>query len=156
MIETRAKKYKTCQVNQGMSASTPILHWKQTTKLLVQIHIDFAGPYLGKMYLVLTDCYSKWMNIYNMWVFVYELSGCGFESCYSHLNFRYRVCFKQRVSWHSGNYRVWIHSKTRTWHNKNIHWDKNRLMPYAHILLSLMMDHHLQANNLKTLFIKME
>ena len=49
-----------------MPASTPILHWKQTTKLLVQIHIDFAGPYLGKMYLVLTDCYSKWMNIYNM------------------------------------------------------------------------------------------
>ena len=23
-------------------------------------------------------------------------------------------------SWHSGNYRVWIHSETRTWHDKNI------------------------------------
>ena len=22
--------------------------------------------------------------------------------------------------WHSGNYRVWIHSETRTWHDKNI------------------------------------
>ena len=27
---------------------------------------------------------------------------------------------KQRVPWHSGNYRVWIHSQTRTWHDKNI------------------------------------
>ena len=27
---------------------------------------------------------------------------------------------EQGVPWHSGNYRVWIYSKTRTWHNKNI------------------------------------
>ena len=54
------------------------------------------------------------------WVFVYELSGSGFESGCSHLNFRFRACFKQGVPWHSGNYRVWIHSETRTWHDKNI------------------------------------
>ena len=29
---------------------------------------------------------------------------CEFESRYSHLNFKYRACFKQGVSWHSGNY----------------------------------------------------
>ena len=34
--------------------------------------------------------------------------GCGFESYCSHLNFRFRACFEQVVSWHSGNYRVWI------------------------------------------------
>ena len=28
-------------------------------------------------------------------MFVYELSGCGFESSCSHLNFRFRPCFKQ-------------------------------------------------------------
>ena len=43
-----------------------------------------------------------------------------FESSCSHLNFRFRACFEQGVPWHSGNYRVWIHSETRTWHNKNI------------------------------------
>ena len=25
-----------------------------------------------------------------------------------------------RLPWHSGNYRVWIHSEARTWHDKNI------------------------------------
>ena len=41
------------------------------------------------------------------------------------------ACFEQRVPWHSGNYRVWIHSETRTWHDKNI-----QLMIYcAKILL---------------------
>ena len=72
-----------------------------------------------------TDKYSQHSSIIcpvwlNGWVFVYELSGCGFESSCSHLNFRLRACFAQGVPWHSGNYRVWIHSETRTWHDKNI------------------------------------
>ena len=45
------------------------------------------------------------------YLFLNELSGCGFESRCSHLNFRFRVCFEQG---HLGNYRVWIHSETRT------------------------------------------
>ena len=75
------------------------------------------------------------------WVFLYKLSGygfqsslffstsfgycsgyeVGFESCCIHLNFRYGACFEQKVSGHLANYRVWIHSKTRMWHNKNMH-----------------------------------
>ena len=35
------------------------------------------------------------------------------------LNLRYRACFEQGVPWHSGIYRVWIHSETREWHDKN-------------------------------------
>ena len=33
----------------------------------------------------------------NGWVFVYELSACGFESHCCHLNFRYGACFEQGV-----------------------------------------------------------
>ena len=54
MIETCVKQCKTCQVNQNMTASAPIHHWERTTKSWVRIHIDFTGPYLGKMFLVLT------------------------------------------------------------------------------------------------------
>ena len=49
------------------------------------------------------------------WVFVSKLSGSGFDSSCSHLNFRFRVCFQQGVPWHSGYFRVWIHSETRTY-----------------------------------------
>ena len=71
------------------------------------------------------DKYSQhssiiWPVWLNGWVFVHELSGCEFESCCSHLNFGFRTCFDQGVPSHSGNYRVWIHSETRTWHDKNI------------------------------------
>ena len=87
-----------------------------------------------------TDKYSQhssiiWPAWLNGWVFVYELSGCGFESSCSHFTFRFRACFEQGVPWHSGNYRMWIHSETRTWHDKNIQ---------SKILCLLMM--HLMQN----------
>ena len=44
----------------------------------------------------------------------------GFQSSSSHLNFRFCTCLEQGVSWHSDNYRVWTHSETGTWHDKNI------------------------------------
>ena len=51
---------------------------------------------------------AKWLSV------LLRTSGCGSSpvdaSC-SHLNFRYRACFEQGVPSHSGNYRVWIHSK---------------------------------------------
>ena len=35
------------------------------------------------------------LSCLNGWLFIYELSGCGFESRCTHLNFRYRACFKE-------------------------------------------------------------
>ena len=76
-------------------------------------------------HLVLKQTLSEWVYKLNesVWVFIYELSGSGFESSCSHLTFRFRTCFEQEVPWHSGNYWVWINSKTRTWHEKNTQSD---------------------------------
>ena len=59
-------------------------------------------------------------------MFVSELSGCGFEFRCCHLNFRYGACFKRGVPWIQTNYRVWIHSETRTWHDKEIQLIRTR------------------------------
>ena len=64
-----------------------------------------------------TYAFPVWPN--NL-LLVYKLSGSEFESSCSHLNFRFRAYFEQGVPRHSGNYRVWIHPETRTWHDKNI------------------------------------
>ena len=80
---------------------------------------------------ILLPYYCNWIQTHNYLarkqtindlakVFVYELSGYEFESSRSHLKFRFLVCFKQEVPWHSGNYRVWIYFEPRTWHDKNI------------------------------------
>ena len=65
-----------------------------------------------------SDC--NWTRTQNHLLLKRTLIGSGFESSCSHLNFRFRACFEQGVPWHSGNYRVWFHSETGTWHDKNI------------------------------------
>ena len=72
-----------------------------------------------------TDKYSQLSSIIcpvwlNVWVVLSELSGCGFECSCSHLKFIFLACFQQGVPLHSGNYIIWIHSNTPTWHEKNI------------------------------------
>ena len=32
----------------------------------MRIHIDFAGPFLGKMFLIVYDSYSKWIDVIPM------------------------------------------------------------------------------------------
>ena len=64
--------------------------------------------------------WPNWLVRQNGWVVVCKLSGSGFESSCSHLNFRFRARFEQGVPWHSGNYSVWIHSEMFMWYDKNI------------------------------------
>ena len=98
-----------------------------------QSHLNHIMQYaeIIKYFYYISDCnwtrthnhlLCNWTlsHLANGWVFIYELSGCGFESHCSHLNFRYCACFEQRVPWHSCNYRVWIHSETHMWHERNI------------------------------------
>ena len=66
---------------------------------------------VNKFYVFLTGL--------NGWAFVYKLNGYEIDSCCSYLNFRYRTCFELRTPWHSGNYCVYIHSKTRMRHDRH-------------------------------------
>ena len=71
-----------------------------------------------------------WPVWLNGLVFVFEISGCGFKSRCRNLNFECCTCFKQRVPWHPGNYRLWIQSETHTWHDNNIQSNA----PYRYVL----------------------
>ena len=56
-----------------------------------------------------------WPVWLNDWVFIYKLGCCVFDPRCSHLHLRYGAYFQQGIPWHSGKYRVWIYSETRTW-----------------------------------------
>ena len=51
-----------------------------------------------------------WSALPNGSEFLYELSGCGFESRCSDLKFRYDICLDEEVPLHSGKYKLRIHS----------------------------------------------
>ena len=65
-------------------------------------------------YLSIRSSIAKWLSVRLRTKWFWVRSSC------SHLTFRFRDCFEQEGPWHLGNYRVWIHSETRKWHNRNI------------------------------------
>lgn len=57
---------KPCESCLKTSANPPRaeLHvWQWPEGPSQRIHVDFCGPVLGKMYIILTDAYSKWIDI---------------------------------------------------------------------------------------------
>ena len=63
-IENVVKSCQKCQINQAMPHQAPVHNWKNTRTSWVRVHIDYAGPYLGKMFLIIVDSYSKWIDVF--------------------------------------------------------------------------------------------
>ena len=63
-IEDSVSSCSDCQINQSAPPSAPLHPWSWSTKPWVRLHLDFAGPFLGKMYLVLIDSHSKWIEAF--------------------------------------------------------------------------------------------
>ena len=55
-----------CQANQSAPAEAPLHPWEWPGLPWSKIHIDYAGPYKGEMFLVVVDAYSKWLEVHRM------------------------------------------------------------------------------------------
>ena len=62
-IEKKVKNCIECQVNQKSPAPAPLHMWEWPTRPWNRLHIDYAGPFMGKMFLVVVDAYSKWLDV---------------------------------------------------------------------------------------------
>ena len=52
-----------CQESQHLPAPAPLHPWGWPEEPWVRLHLDYAGPFQGQMFLVLVDAYSKWMEV---------------------------------------------------------------------------------------------
>lgn len=55
-----------CQENRKLPAEAPLHPWKYPSHPWSRIHVDFAGPFMNKSFLIIVDAYSKWMDIHIM------------------------------------------------------------------------------------------
>ena len=62
-IVLAVNKCQPCQENQSNVHRAPIHPWEWTNKPWVRLHIDHAGPYLNKYFLIVVDSYSKWLDV---------------------------------------------------------------------------------------------
>ena len=65
-IENLAKSCLPCLENKSQPAAAPLHPWIWPTTPWKRIHIDFAGPFLDKMFLIVVDAHSKWPEVIQM------------------------------------------------------------------------------------------
>ena len=65
-IENLAKSCLACQSVRHAPATAPLHPWVWPSRPWQRIHVDFAGPFLGKSFLVVVDAHSKWPEVFEM------------------------------------------------------------------------------------------
>ena len=62
-LEELVQNCHACQANRQKPRSAPLHSWSWPTGAWQRIHVDFAGPFLGHMFFLVIDAYSKWLEI---------------------------------------------------------------------------------------------
>jgi transposase InsO family protein len=62
-IESKVCGCSTCQLDRPSPAKAPLHPWEWPSRPWSRVHMDHAGPFMGKIYLILIDAHSKWMEV---------------------------------------------------------------------------------------------
>ena len=63
-LEERVKQCTPCQECRKNPPAAPLHPWEWPEQPWRRVHADYAGPYLGHMFLILIDAHSKWMEVH--------------------------------------------------------------------------------------------
>ena len=66
MLEKCVQNCLPCQSVQNAPAVAPLHPWLWPSRPWQRIHPDFAGPFLGQMFMIVVDAHSKWLEIVEM------------------------------------------------------------------------------------------
>ena len=66
VIETLLKSCTICQESRLSPPSAPLHPWQWPNQPWSRLHLDFAGPYMGQMFLIIVDAHSKWLDAHIM------------------------------------------------------------------------------------------
>ena len=62
-LEQLTKSCQSCQAVKGSPPVAPLHLWIWPSKPWQRVHLDFAGPFQGAMFLVCVDAFSKWPEV---------------------------------------------------------------------------------------------
>lgn len=64
--EQMCREHELCQLEQKKPQHFPLHPWKFPGESWKRIHIDFAGPFLSSMFMIVVDSYTKWLDVLRM------------------------------------------------------------------------------------------
>ena len=62
-IENTVKSCHTCQESRPAPPQAPVHPWECPSHPWARLHIDHAGPFLGKTFLIVVDAHSRWLEV---------------------------------------------------------------------------------------------
>ena len=62
-IESLGRSCETCQAIKSNPAAVPLHPWVWPDASWTCIHVDYARPFVGKMFFVVVDAHSKWPEV---------------------------------------------------------------------------------------------
>lgn len=62
-VEELVKNCTVCQRTQNKPIAAPVHHWEFPNAPWERVHMDHAGPVNGRMFLIVVDSYSKWIEV---------------------------------------------------------------------------------------------
>ena len=62
-IERVTKSCYQCEIHKNNPPQAPLNPWVWPDRPWQRVHMDFAGPFLGKMFLIIIDSHSKWIDV---------------------------------------------------------------------------------------------
>ena len=65
-IDNLVKSCSLCQQSRPAPAVAPLHSWEWPSEPWSRLHLDFAGPFMGHMFLILVDAHSKWLDVHLM------------------------------------------------------------------------------------------
>ncbi len=63
-LEEKVKLCNTCQQSRAVPTSAKLHPWEWPERPWSRLHIDYAGPLQGKMFLIVIDAHSKWLEVF--------------------------------------------------------------------------------------------
>ncbi|XP_063370250.1 uncharacterized protein K02A2.6-like [Cydia amplana] len=65
-ILTFSKRCSLCQQSRSNTNEAPVFPWGIPVEPWHRLHVDYAGPFLGHMWLIVIDAYTKWLEVVPM------------------------------------------------------------------------------------------
>ena len=62
-MEEHVKRCELCQAHQNVPAPAPLHPWEWPELPWCCLHAYYAGPFMGKMFLLIMDAHSKWYSL---------------------------------------------------------------------------------------------
>ena len=64
MLEERVKNCQVCRAHRKTPVPAALHPWEWASRPCIRIHIDYAGPFMGKMFVLVIDAHSKWRDVH--------------------------------------------------------------------------------------------